>query len=78
MLKSRRLAAPLMKVIPTIKILKFPNLSAKSPAAGGAIMSANGTAVFTSEASSMVKPRDLKNRQGNLKNVNITCNIGNF
>ena len=60
MAKSRRLEAPLRKVKEAMNNRKFPNLSAKKPANGGPKMSAPGITELTSEASSIVNPRDLR------------------
>lgn len=57
--KRKRLDTPFRKVRTDMNTLKLPILSARNPAAGGAITSASGTAVLTIEASSIVNPRDL-------------------
>ena len=44
---NKRLAAPLAKVSPDMKTLKFPILSARKPASGGPIISAPGITPFT-------------------------------
>lgn len=58
--RSSKLEAPFSRVKVAIKRRKLPSLSAKNPANGGPKISAIGMIELTNEASSMVKPKDLR------------------
>ena len=72
MAKRRRLEAPLKKVKEAMNNRKFPNLSAKKPANGGPKISAPGITELTRDASSIVKPRDLRCKVCN-KSTKLFC-----